>query len=190
MSKAAKVVTDKELASMSGWDIAKALGCHYSGDSDPIRHGGFFYSILDWEENGYADCIEFWSDDGDGKLRIYTGTIHRLEGKELESAFGCVGLEDGQRGNIHAQIDACKSYAGMEPNYDGVATTFGLENWKEHRIWARVRPLIERLSSGRDWYKKDLKARFALTDDVPDCVLRDRMMDEGMSEELADDVCR
>ena len=40
MSDTKTLPTNVELASMNGYEIARALGCEYSGDSNVIDHGG------------------------------------------------------------------------------------------------------------------------------------------------------
>lgn len=139
--------TDQELASMSGWDIAKALGCEYSGDCNPIRHGGFFYDARDWEAWGYANIVEFWDDPEtkDDILVVQRGTIHKPD--DMSGAFRCCDVPESEQGNIHAQIEACRYYGGIETDDEDrlQPRRYNLDNWKEWRIWKSIRPLIEQL---------------------------------------------
>ena len=142
-------ITNAQLSSMSAWDIAKALGCHYTGDTNPIRHGGVFYSINDWQ-NGYANCVEFWEDPENNDIaHVSCGVINALEGKKLDSAFNCIGIDKDDtntRNNIHAQIEACRYYFGIEPDDYTSSESFNIEECDEDTIWASVRGWIENLS--------------------------------------------
>jgi hypothetical protein len=149
-SKTTSTVTNEQLASMSGWRIARALGCHYTGDSDPIRHGGVFYSLKDWHAWGYASCVEFWEDPDTGMLVVSCGTINRPDSDEgMAAAYECLGQDwsdPQQRNNLCLQVEACRAYFSIELDDHERPFRFGLDNWKEARIWARVRHLIERLA--------------------------------------------
>lgn len=149
MTAQKEAVSDRELACMRGWRIAELLGCDYSGDADPILHGGYFYTARDWEAWGYAPVVELWGDpEDDDVLHVSTGTINKLEGDDLDSAFRCIGIEpnDPLRQDVRCQIEACHAYAGIEAD-DDVHVSYKLSNWKEFRIWRRVRLWIERLTA-------------------------------------------
>ena len=139
-------VTNEQLASMGAYQIAEALGCAFSGDQNVIKHGGYFYDPRDWVEHGYANVVEFWEDpEDDDVTHVSTGTIHRLEGEKLESAFQCIGMSSEEdKANLHYQVDACRAYGGIEPD-DQFSKAFRLSKWRETRLWGNVRHLIEHL---------------------------------------------
>jgi len=152
--------SDRELADLSGYDIARVLGCHYTGDVSPIPHGGIFYSVRNWSSYGYASCVEIeviaHSVD-EGIVLVTRGTIHRSDDEpRMLAALDCIGMRDEwdriasdpNNGSIyHLEIEACRAYRGIEP--DGIGEwTFPLATWREWRIWRKVRPWIEEL--GRD----------------------------------------
>lgn len=139
------MITNERMASMAAWDIATAFGCGYSGDYNPVEHGGFFYNKRDWLAYGYASCVEFWHDpEQDDVLVVQRGTVHKL--KDMEAAFKCCGIE-AEVGNVDAEIEACRSYGGIEP--DGTRypdlMTYRLADWRERNIWKSVRGWIEEL---------------------------------------------
>lgn len=152
MSETTKL-TNEQLSDMSPWDIADHYGIGYSGDLNPIEHGGYFYSIEEWDKWGYASCVEFWEDPETHALVVQTGTINKPDSdEEMESAFLCSGFDgDGDSGelrdNVHVQIECVKGYMGMEP--DGTCyphlKSFRLEDWKERNIWKSIRAWIEDL---------------------------------------------
>ena len=141
----ATTLTNQQLADMTPHDIAKAFGCGYDGDVNPLDHGGFFYDYRDWEANGYANVVEFWHDDENGCLVVQPGTVSKPA--DMAPAFRCIGMKASD--NVHAQIDAARSYCGIEP--DGThypdLKNFKLENWKERNIWGSVRGWIESLGA-------------------------------------------
>ncbi len=142
----AQPITDQWLADNSPWTIAERLEIGYSGDMNPVEHGGYFYSTRDWEAFGYADCVEFWEDPETGYLVVQRGVINRPN--DMSSAFRCAGIEGQDTSNIHAQIDASKCYYGIESELEhGTGMkVFNLDTWKkEHRIWRSVRGWIEAL---------------------------------------------
>lgn len=131
------------LASLGAWEIARFYGCDYSGDCNPLEHGGYFYDSRNWEAYGYASCVEFWEDCENDCLVVQRGTINKPSNPEdMESAWQCIGIapDDENRSNIHAQIDAIRSYCGIEP--DGTSypdlKNFRLEDWQEWRIWRSI----------------------------------------------------
>jgi hypothetical protein len=138
----------KELASMSGPDIAHEFGIHYSGDMSVIPHDGFFYDVSNWEEYGYADCVEFCCLEERGEdaiVFVSRGTINRpTTDDEMRRVLGHtdVDLEDDEAKNVHFQIDAVKSYRGFD--HDDTRR-FNLATWREERIWDKVRPWLTQL---------------------------------------------
>jgi hypothetical protein len=88
-------VTNERLTELCGWDVAEAFGCHYTGDADPIHHGGIFYDARDWEADGYASCVEFWEDPDTEALVVQPGTIRKPD--DMEAAFRCIGAEGEDR---------------------------------------------------------------------------------------------
>ncbi len=141
-------LTNEQLASMSPWTIADAFGCSFSGDMNPIEHGGFFYDHRDWNDNGYASAVEFWEDPESGDLVVQRGTINKPD--DMESAFACLGYteeDDDLRNHLAIQVEAARAYSGIEP--DGTAyphlKVFKLDDWKERNIWKSIRRWIEQL---------------------------------------------
>lgn len=140
----------QELASLSGWDIAKRLGCHYSGDSDPIQHDGFFYDVRDWENYRHANVVEFWNDVDNKRLVIQRGTIDSpdgpIHGGEWMEVWKSFGLSPTI--NIYAQIEACRYAKGIVP--DGTAypdvMTYKWNEWQDWRIWKSCEHWIRELS--------------------------------------------
>ncbi|CAB4162724.1 hypothetical protein UFOVP785_97 [uncultured Caudovirales phage] len=142
-----KTIDFHALESMSAWDVAETFGCHYSGDSNAIEHGGYFYDASDWEEYGYASCVEFWLDPDakEDTLRILVGTINKPN--DMSGPFSCCDTPESEQDNIHAQIDAVRSYCGIEPDdYQEFNRVCKLATWKEWRIWKSVCPLLFNLA--------------------------------------------
>jgi hypothetical protein len=65
---------DRRLAKLSGWEIAKKIGCHYSGDMNWLDHGGTFYTLSE-VDNGYIPVVRFYGDTVDGLTFYETGSI-------------------------------------------------------------------------------------------------------------------
>lgn len=148
-------LTNEQLASMMAVDIADHLGIGYSGDMNPIKYGGYFYSLSDWADYGYASCVEFWEDPETHHLVVQTGTINKPDNdEEMDSAFMCCGIDERGtnrelRDNIHVQIECTKDYCGMEPDSTAYPhlKSFRLEDWqKERNIWKSIRGWIEALA--------------------------------------------
>jgi hypothetical protein len=142
----------QQVASLSGWDVAAHYGCSYIGDCNAIDHGGYFYDPRDWEPYGYASVVEFWRDpEDDDVLYVQRGTVHRPQtAKEWRSAWSCIGApEDDTRHNVHAQIDAARSWGGIET--DGTSypalKTFRTTDWHEWRIWRSVHDWLAALGN-------------------------------------------
>lgn len=153
-------LTDKQLSEMTPWDIATHYGIGYSGDMNPVEHGGYFYSLADWESYGYASCVEFWHDPESGALVVQPGTVNKPDDEAtLQAAYNCVDwksvwVETGEdpRKELAFQVESVKSYCGMD-RY-GTAypdlMTFNLDNWpKEWRIWRSIRNWVEALEPCR-----------------------------------------
>jgi hypothetical protein len=67
-------MADLELHTLSGWDIAKKIGCHYSGDMNTIDHGGVFYKF-DELEHDYVPVVRFYGENVDGATFYETGSV-------------------------------------------------------------------------------------------------------------------
>ena len=105
------------LSSLNGWELAEFFGCGYTGDCDPINHGGTFYDNRDWKEHGYASCVSF--SQIDGKLLVESGTIHKPSNEDdIASAHECCDTPDELRDDVGAQIEACLFYWGCETSCD------------------------------------------------------------------------
>jgi hypothetical protein len=116
---------------------------------DPIRHGGYFYSLADWRAWGYASAVEFWQDPENGRLVVTSGTINRpADDDEMRDAYRCIGQDwnnPTDRNNLHTQIEACRAYFGIEYDEHTPSRRFDLDKWREERIWKMVRGMIEQL---------------------------------------------
>jgi hypothetical protein len=138
--------SNDKISESTPWAFAEAVGIGYSGDMNPMQHGGFFYGFKDWEAYDYAAVVEFWHDPENGKLVVQLGTVHKPD--DMEPAFRCSGIGAEEQSNIHAQIEACRAYGGIEP--DGTdypfLKSFDLETWRERNIWKSVRGWIEQLA--------------------------------------------
>lgn len=55
MTTKTRKLTIKALRTRSPWEIASELGLRYSGDMNPIPHGGYFYNT----HKGWGDFPEF-----------------------------------------------------------------------------------------------------------------------------------
>lgn len=137
----------RKLSSFSAWRIARYYGCHYSGDCNPIPHGGFFYDARDWKEHGYANCVEFWFDYDNHAMVVSTGTINKCN--DMAAAFDCCDVPLSYRDMIDVQIEACQSYAGIESDdcVNGMRS-FAVDendNIPEEKVWSYAKGLIRRL---------------------------------------------
>lgn len=146
-------ITGKQAESMSGWDIARACGCHYDGDCSPIPHGGYFYNARDWVDCGYANAVEIYVDE-DEVVHVTQGSIHRPDDpSDMVRAFESCGIDADDADvwqNANAQIEICRSYDGIEPHHyfagrSFAGRSFPLATWKEKRIWEKILPWIQRL---------------------------------------------
>ena len=137
-------VTIKACMERPAWEIAETLGIGYSGDCSPVPHGGVFYSRHDWN-CGYADAVEIWDDPDSDRVCVSIGIINKLEGADMDSAFDCIGIDvdDPLRANVDCQIDACRSYGGIEPDMHIQPRSFHVD--REWSLWRYARPHIEAL---------------------------------------------
>lgn len=107
--------TVKELVECDPNKVARQMGIYYFGSSDPLI-GGVFYSIADWEEHRYANCVRFFQ--AEGKLFVENGTIHRMiPSEEIEAMEYCdtpIDLYD----NVHCQIEITCEMDGVETDED------------------------------------------------------------------------
>ncbi len=65
---------NRRLHHLAGYDIAKKIGCHYTGDVNTIDHGGAFYSIAE-VEHGYFPCVRFYGETVDGASFWEAGSV-------------------------------------------------------------------------------------------------------------------
>ena len=131
------------MADGSPWEWAPQLfGLQFTGDINPIDHGGLFYSTADWVEYGYADAIRL--DTSEGVLFVTIGTINKPERSDMADAFRCCGTPEEFQQDVGAQIEACDGYWGVEADQN---RTYRLDEWKEWRIW---KSLIEQFRGIED----------------------------------------
>jgi hypothetical protein len=156
----------KQCNSWTGWQIAEELGLNYSGDSDPINHGGVYYETRNWLPYGYASAVELYplDDRSEDSILVTRGTINRPDNADrMRGALGCVGAielweemrEAGRNdpnnylGLIHLEIEACRAYMGIEPNHYTQDKTYKVASWrKEWRLWRSILPLLLSLQEG------------------------------------------
>ena len=146
-------MTDREMCEADVYSLINHLNCGYSGDNDPIHHGGVFYDTRDWKNYGYASCVEFWHDpENTDILIVQCGVINKS--LDMEAAFACIGLDPSdsmdEEALMHAEIEASRSYNGIEPDGDDWPhlKSFNLNHWrKEWRIWRSVRQWLESLGN-------------------------------------------
>lgn len=171
-------ISDKKLADLSGWDIARELGCDYTGDMNPVMHGGVFYDSRDWESYDYASCVEFWEDPETHHLCVTRGTINRSQ--NMERAFHCCGIPKEEQDNIHAQIETSRSYSGIESDD---TRTFDLESLGEYEIWKAVRSWLEELSDPErvaSVVRKRIANEVGLSPEAPDYAISDAREEMGL----------
>lgn len=153
-------LTIKALRERSPWEIAKAMGIEYTGDMNPVPHGGTFYSLANWQKHDYADCVHF--SESEGTLWVEHSHVGRSE-KQLPAAFKswCWELQpDGVNvvaGNVwitltpQIEFEALLSYCGIE--CPSMRYTFKSDNGKdwgtfpEFQIFKAAKPLIESLQT-------------------------------------------
>lgn len=114
-----KTKTKKRKTYASPYELAAALGIHYSGDAS-VEYGGLFYNTEHWESYGYADALAITDMDSGcgfaGGLLVERITILRREGDDMKSALECCGwIDTDEEITVHHEIDACKIYGYYEP---------------------------------------------------------------------------
>lgn len=117
-----KTKTKKRKTYASPYELAAALGIHYSGDAS-VEYGGLFYNTEHWESDGYADGLRVTDLDSGcgftGGLSVERITILRREGDDMKSALECCGwLDTDEEITIHHEIDACQNYGHCDPVED------------------------------------------------------------------------
>lgn len=159
MATKTRKLTIKSLRTRSPWEIASELGIRYSGDMNPIPHGGYFYNTHNWESYGYSEVVRF--QESEGILYLETGTINRPSkesdsqilahsGWKIDSESGEVVCE--YDGTIVADsvtpeilIECVESYWGMEIDNSHQFRSDNGKNWgdfPEFRIMQSARGLI------------------------------------------------
>lgn len=136
----------ERLASLSGWDVAKELGLSYSGDSDPIRHGGVFYDPSRWDDWEHAPAVEFWWDDDSDRLMVSPGSINKPDADDMATAFRCCDVPEEAQGNPEAQIEACRGAWGLEPDDYEPTRSYDPDTWAEWRLWRSVLPMLRSIA--------------------------------------------
>ena len=125
------------LASLAGWDLAKRLGCEFSGDCNYTDHDGYFYDVREWRRNGYASAVDFSRlADDEESLTVSCVTINRPDdltgclascGWRYDGTGSAIAIVDDHSGEVIAddldtmarvEIEACKGYCGAEPLED------------------------------------------------------------------------
>jgi hypothetical protein len=107
------------LSRLDPWAIARRFGLHYSGDTNPVDHGGYFYRVTPTTiEDGYAEGFRFVDVEGVTHLESLTINLPD-EWEELCRALECVGW-DGDDGDLYdidpllVTIEAGESYGWAE----------------------------------------------------------------------------
>lgn len=134
------------LADRSGPEIARHFGCEYTGDVDPIRHGGTFYDARKWSEDGSASVVEFREGRGDNETIVARGYVYRPRGGGLLDAMrSCWGDRHEELvGDARSEIEAALSWSGIE---EDSAKTYNLDTWKDWRIFRSVKTWLEALGN-------------------------------------------
>lgn len=137
----------KHLPSLTGWAIAELYGLHYEGDSDPITHGGTFYNLNNWQEYGYAGCVELYPNvDGTDVMIVSVGTVHRPDDTTLARALHSADLPPDTTEPAELAY-AVRCYCGAEPD-DEPGRTYDTANWpNEWRLWKSIHPLLLALAN-------------------------------------------
>jgi hypothetical protein len=145
------ITTDVQLSSLSGDQIAKHFGCHYQGDANPLN-GGYFYSLENWAEHGYADAVSI--EVIEGRFCVEYGAIRKACDEnldELVEEFESFGGETELRDNVHWQV-----YGSLEGGFD-CQEDFGgaYRKWfdadvDEDRFWDEITNWLEWLGTPAD----------------------------------------
>lgn len=143
----------RELATLSGWDLAEKIGCQFAGDMNYTDHGGYFYETKNWEKYGYAECVEF--ECYEGRKVVTAATINKCE--DMAQCLATIGLtlEDLKSSEPEVrtlvEIEACKATWGAEPTEDftGEYKHSFPDDVKDHRILGKAIGWIESL--GKEW---------------------------------------
>jgi hypothetical protein len=137
----AKTITVADLVERQPWEIAERLGLGYSGDCNPLSHGGYFYSLADWDDHGYAECLDVALVDG--MVIVEVGSIGLIT--NLDQALDHIGAEGSDRNSPAAQIEACKAYWGSDVHEDfsgrysrEFPESLLDEDGGEERIWREI----------------------------------------------------
>ncbi len=147
-------ITIKQLRERAPWGLAKKLRIGYFGDCNPVEHGGFFYSLKDWAQYGYAETVEFYTYEN--RYYVSLGTINRPS--DLSAALRCIGFELNANGKLSGngetdlpltleiEIEASKAYYGIE-TADSFSFAPDKNGWApEFKIMKFARPHILNLS--------------------------------------------
>lgn len=104
MTTKTRSLTIKALRTRSPWEIAAELGLRYSGDLNPIPHGGYFYSTKAWEAYGYAEIVKF--SESEGILYLESRTINRPSNTSDNEILGYSGWTiDTDTGEVISEYD-------------------------------------------------------------------------------------
>lgn len=145
-------------SSFAAWDIAKRIGCGYTGDANPIDHGGTFYDVRDWERYGYASCVRFTRIDD--TLHVECATVNRPS--DLTDCYACCGFARrgdklvASQGEIditpEVEIECVLAYWGAEPveDYSGRMVQRFAEETDEDDIWQAVSGWLSSLGCNAD----------------------------------------
>lgn len=156
-------LTIKALRTKNPWHGAAGLGIEYTGDANPITHGGVWYSLADYA-NDYCEAVRVQSSEG--VTWVESGAINLLDGEELDAAMDCIGARDAwsnaefddiQQAQI--RVEASLAYAGMEIDH---TETFKDKNdgmggeQPEYQIAKALVPLINALAPGYGATREEL----------------------------------
>lgn len=144
----------RELASLSGGDLAERMGCQFAGDNNYTDYGGYFYETHHWQRYGYAECVMF--ECYEGRKVVTAATINKYQ--DMAQCLATIGLtlEDLKsfepEVRVLVEIEACKSTWGAEPTEDfsGQYKHDFPEDVKDHRILGKAIGWIENL--GKESY--------------------------------------
>ena len=91
----------------------------YSGDVNPIDHGGAWFTVDDWKPHGYASAVRCQS--GDGFLWIESGSINKADETTAEALADVYNVDpdeltEAQR--VELEIDHARGLWGMDVSED------------------------------------------------------------------------
>ena len=145
----------KTLRDIDPWLIARRLGIGYTGDTNTIPHGGTYYNTHNWESLGYADCVNFCSDDRHTWVEIGTinkhGTIAEMvshNGWKIENGIVYCKHSGDEIGELspEMEIELSLSYWGLDVDQSQYFGDNAEDNPPEGKIFGFAKSHIKGLA--------------------------------------------